>query len=269
MAPITTSASFDGSRAGDFFVKRIADAAVDENILHQEDRDDSLFGVDPAVSGERSAVTERARREAGDRRFVRRTALPAESVAQRLAAGFVSPRHFGDRGLGHDAPSLINAAVENLTPYASPEAARDIARYDADGKFRPLKSAPTLIRGWEITLPDAAALQLALDFLYPAAVANWQRHADAPIPTLRETLNRQTGIYRVTALLRDDEATQLVADTCHDTKCLRRILWSGQPAPSPPPENEIPLLCTDACPILIGAARSAVKRRMKSEERPD
>ena len=174
-----------------------------------------------------------------------------EVLITRTAAGF-SLRHH------------LDAAAQNLTPHTTPEAARAVAQYAAAGQFRPLKSAPTLIRGWEITLPDAAALLLALDFLYPAAVANWQRHADAPIPTLRDTLNRQTGIYRVTALLRDDEAAQLVADTCQDTKCLRRILWSGQPAPTPPLENEIPLLCTDACPIFIGAARTAVKRRMKS-----
>ena len=62
-APIADSLSFDSSRSGDFLVKRIADAAAagDENVLHHEDRDDSLFGVDPAVRGERSAVTERAR----------------------------------------------------------------------------------------------------------------------------------------------------------------------------------------------------------------
>jgi len=170
----------------------------------------------------------------------------------------------------------LDAAAENLTRHTAPESAREIAKYDASGKFRPLKSAPTLIRGWELTVPDAASLQLALDILYPAAVANWQRHADAPIATLRDTLNRQTGIYRVTAMLRDDEAQQLVADTCHDTKCLRRILWplhTGQPWTSLPREkqspaaapNEIPLLCTDACPLLVGGARSAVKKRMKAE----
>jgi sirohydrochlorin cobaltochelatase len=170
----------------------------------------------------------------------------------------------------------LDAAAENLTRHTTPEAARDIAKCDTAGKFRPLKSAPTLIRGWELALPDAASLQLALDILYPAAVANWQRHADAPIATLRDTLNRQTGIYRVTAMLRDDEAQQLVADTCHDTKCLRRILWpldAAQPWTSLPrekqsaaaPPDEIPLLCTDACPLLIGGARRAVKQRMKAE----
>jgi sirohydrochlorin cobaltochelatase len=170
----------------------------------------------------------------------------------------------------------LDAGVENLTRHSAPEAAREIAKYDADGKFRPLKTAPTLIRGWELSLPDAAALQLALECLYPAAVANWLRHTEAPIATLRETLNRQTGIYRVTALIRDEEAQQLVASTCSSDKCLRRILWpldaaqswtslpmEKQTAASAP--DEIPLLCTDACPLLVGGARSAVKKRIKAE----
>ena len=111
--------------------------------------------------------------------------------------------------------------------------------------------------------------------------AYWPRCGDgtAIIPTLRETLDRQTGIYRVTALSRDDEASQLVAETCRDN-CLRRVLWPQRPGttwPLLPPEKqsapqspascgqELPLLCTDACPILVGGARNVVKRRMKAE----
>ena len=176
----------------------------------------------------------------------------------------------------------LDAAEESLTRHHGPESARDLARYDAEGNFRPLKSAPTLIRGWEIVLPNVEFLLLALDFLYPAAVANWlhRENGTLKVPTLRETLERQTGIYRVTALLRDDEASQLVSDTCNH-KCLRRVLWplrageawpllpaEKQLAPDSPPSagQEIPLLCTDACPLLVGGARSVVKRRMKAEQ---
>ncbi len=187
-----------------------------------------------------------------------------EVLVTRAGSGFILRHH-------------LDGGAENLTRHTAPEAAREIAKYDAAGKFRPLKSAPTLARGWELSLPDAAALQLALECLYPAAIANWLRHTDAPIATLRETLNRQTGIYRVTALIRDDEAQQLVASTCSSDKCLRRILWpldaahswtslpcEKQTAASAP--DEIPLLCTDACPLLLGGARSAVKKRMKAEQ---
>jgi sirohydrochlorin cobaltochelatase len=176
-----------------------------------------------------------------------------------------------------------DTAEQALTIYTTPEAAREVAKYDSAGEFRPLKSAPTLIRGWEITLPDIPALMLALDFLYPAALANWVRWlaGEAPAPTLRETLGRQTGIYRVTALLNDDEASQVVAETCSE-KCLRHVMWpldathtwtaltpEKQSAPPGGPDTGcvIPLLCLDPCPLLIGGARSAVRRRMKAKEK--
>ena len=64
----------------------------------------------------------------------------------------------------------VVAAVEAVvaTPHfrrAGLAWAPDIARYDATGAFRPLKSAPALIRGWEIVLPDVPSLLLALDTL--------------------------------------------------------------------------------------------------------
>jgi sirohydrochlorin cobaltochelatase len=195
-----------------------------------------------------------------------------EAVIRREPDGSFRIRHHED------------SAVKSLTISTTPEAAREIAKFDAAGDFRPLKSAPSLIRGWEIVLPDTASLMLALDFLYPAALANWLRWLDgeaAAVP-LRETLGRQTGIYRVTALLHDDEAAELVADTCGGN-CLRRVMWppdtgqtwrtltpEKQSAPRDGPEcgGVMPLLCIDPCPILIGGARTVVRRRMKSEAGP-
>ena len=172
-----------------------------------------------------------------------------------------------------------HAGTGTLTRHSVPEAAREIAKRDEAGAFRPLKTAPTLRRGWEIFLTTTADLHLALDLLYPAALGNWLRvrSREAVIPTLRETLNRQSGIYRITALVHDDEARSAIATTCADEKCLRRIQWrldETQPAampkekraaPESAPESgaPIPLLCTDACPLLIGAIRNAVRKRMK------
>lgn len=176
----------------------------------------------------------------------------------------------------------LDNPADNLTLHHGAEAAREIARHDAAGEFRPVKTAPSLIRGWQLHLADLPALALALDFLYPAALGNWQRltAGRTEIPTLRETLGRQTGIYRVTQLIRDEEAATLVADTC-GAGCLRRVLWpleSGKPWPTLPDEKqtppahspaaggEFPLLCINPCQVLVGGARSVVKRRMKAEQ---
>ncbi len=130
-------------------------------------------------------------------------------------------------------------------------------------------------------LRTVAELLAALDALYPAAVANLMRHAARPLPpgNLHAMLTRQTGMYRVTGLLREDEAQALVAETCHDGKCLRRLHWDWDgatpwkqlpaaktfcPSTLHAAVPELPLLCTDACPLLIGAARDVVKTRLKA-----
>ena len=211
----------------------------------------------------------------------------AERLLAWLAAG---GRHLGEvlirpQGSGwilcHQADEA-QVGTSALTSYHSPAEARDIARQDAAGQFRPLKTAPTLKTGWELHLPDALALQEALDALYPAALANWFRFADGQIPprNLKEMLGRQTGMYRITGLLRESEAQTLVAATCHSGNCQRKLLWSWdgtipwhllptQKNPSPPNPAEafpaMPLLCTDACPLLIGPARPLVKDRIQAE----
>ena len=174
------------------------------------------------------------------------------------------------------------AGTGSLAGISTPADAREIARHDASGAFRPLKSAPTLKQGWELSLTSPTLLLEALDYLYPAAVANWMRYLDGQIPphTLKEMLGRQTGMYRITGLLREDEAQSLVAATCHDGNCRRKIhwTWDEQTAWTSLPAGKIscprhedtavpalPLLCTDACPLLIAAARPVVKDRQKAE----
>ncbi|MDB6069670.1 MAG: hypothetical protein JWL81_841 [Verrucomicrobiales bacterium] len=198
--------------------------------------------------------------------------LMGEVVILPAPVGWILTHHLDE--------SLVGSGT--LDAFDSPLAARLIARDDAAGEFRPLKTAPTLKRGWQLALTTLPALQEALDSFYPALLANALRHAAGLIPprTLKETLGRQTGMYRVTGLLRADEAQLLVAKTCNDSNCLRKILWSWDGATSweaLPPEktccpsgsvlttDSLPLLCTDACQLLIGPARTVVKTRQKSE----
>ncbi len=208
------------------------------------------------------------------------------ALASWLAAGgssigeiSITPHGSGWQ-LRHHADSSTDPA--SLKPLDSPEALRELAKWDAAGNYRPLHSAPNLPSGWIASLPDLASLRLALDFLYPAALANWLRWLDgtASACSLRDTFNRQSGMYRVTGLIRDSEAESLVTSSCHDGNCLRKVIWNldgttpwaGFPpdktsAPSSAPElgQPIPILCLDLCPILLAAARETVKKRMKSE----
>jgi sirohydrochlorin cobaltochelatase len=185
-----------------------------------------------------------------------------------------------DFSLRHQADRIV---MENeLEHYDSPEAARKIARYDAQGSFRPLKTAPTLQRGWLLQLKSMEQVILALDFFYPAALdlyGSFLQHKITITP-LRETLDRQTGMYRITQLLKEEQAQELIAKTCSSNNgCLRKVLWSisqDQEISTLPEEkkrvsmqiDEIPLLCREACNLLVAAARPLAKKNLPFTNTP-
>ncbi len=157
-------------------------------------------------------------------------------------------------------------ACETSTEWTT---ARAIANTDAAGAFRPLKSAPTLRSGWRLSLKSLAELHLALDALYPAALGMaMEREAGSlRVTSLREHLGRQTGMYRFASRITDDQAQEMVARCC-DTKakCLRRIEWEIAPglplagdaaakATAATSAGNLPLLCAEACPFVLGDAR--------------
>lgn len=162
--------------------------------------------------------------------------------------------HAGDQG------------QSGLEVFDDPHDASRIALLDDAGNHRPLKTAPNLRRGWILKLSSSADLRLAIDLLYPAALANWRGFLRGePLATpLRRTFDRQTGMYRITGLTTNLEAEKILNTVCKPG-CLRQILWpipAGIPFRSPVLENgRIPLLCTDACSLLISEARRVVKGR--------
>jgi sirohydrochlorin cobaltochelatase len=192
--------------------------------------------------------------------------------------GQISISQFKEGG-GYTLRHLEDVDSDLLERFSRPEDAREIAKYDAAGNYRPLKSAPTLKRGWKLDLGSLVCLRHALDYFYPAAVSNWASFQQVlPVTPsfvvpLMETLGRQTGMYRITSRLTEEEAQHLTAQVCtSEGKCLRKIAWpiaAGQPIYSLPADkldclpqqNELPVICCEACPIFIGAARETVKAR--------
>jgi sirohydrochlorin cobaltochelatase len=176
-----------------------------------------------------------------------------------------------------------DASCSDLPLYRSPEDAIELAKFDDAGNYRALKTAPNLRHGWRLELIDLAALERALDFFYPgrlAILAFWESNHLTTTP-LRETLNRQTGMYRAAAKISDEAIDQLVGSFCRSRGgqpgCLRTILWSRDPSGARPSlrlpldkfiapldqtgreEKTIPLLCQEACNLLVAAARQTVK----------
>jgi sirohydrochlorin cobaltochelatase len=181
-------------------------------------------------------------------------------------------------------------ARDDLEKFQNPEDAIDITRYDGAGNFRPLKTAPNLRHGWRMQLRTSDELKRALDHFYPGRLAvfvAWQRGQLRTTP-LRETLDRQSGMYRVAAKISDAQIDDLVADFCRSNGgCLRTILWkrdhggavasaklpkekfdpaydqalwpgSATPATTSTPAT-VPLLCQEACNLLVAACRKIVK----------
>src|SRR5262249_39497242 len=118
--------------------------------------------------------------------------------------------------------------VTSLKIFRRPEDAVEIARYNDAGEYRSLKTAPNLKHGWRLEVGDLAELRRTLDFIYPgrlAALAAWTENR-LGTTSLRETLNRQSGMYRVAAKISDEQIDQVVARFCKsDGGCLRAILW--------------------------------------------
>lgn len=199
----------------------------------------------------------------------------------------------GTRGIGQilierngDAFALCHRddeARDHLEIFRSPNDAAAIARFDDAGHYRPLKTVPNLRHGWRLELANMAALQLALDHFYPgrlAALAAWETNRLTTTP-LRATLDRQSGMYRVAAKISNDEIDALVGRFCRSQGgapgCLRTILWArdatgARPSMRLPLEKFIapidqtgrgecvlPLLCQEACNLLVAEARQVVK----------
>lgn len=179
----------------------------------------------------------------------------------------------GEIALGNDFSLRhredIDVDASELRLHQCPESAHEIARYDATGNYRPLKTAPNLRRGWLLQLQSIDEMALAIDFFYPAALSLYEAQLEnkLEITSLRETLGRQTGMYRVTQQLADQEAVELIKKTCRHG-CLRKILWpmaSDEKAAIffQEEKNEIPLLCREACNLLVAAARKVVKENSR------
>jgi hypothetical protein len=169
--------------------------------------------------------------------------------------------------------------LQKARVYHAIEDARQIAKYDSFGAYRPLKGAPNLPQGWLIQLTDIDGLQRALDFFYPGAIGTWLafRAGRAHPVCLRQTLNRQTGMYRVTRALSGDQARDLAKEVCRsDGGCLRTILWGIEENESPDflPSSKsdltvdqtgqgraaLPFVCLEACNLFVAAARTAMKK---------
>jgi sirohydrochlorin cobaltochelatase len=206
-------------------------------------------------------------------------------LIQRTSGGRILLCHRDDEG--RDGLEVFGKAEDTV----------ELARHDEAGNYRPLKTAPTLRHGWRLEIADVSELRRALDYFYPgrlAMLAAWKENRLTVTP-LRRTLDRQSGMYRVAAGISDEQIDDLVGNFCRSNGgCLRTILWkrdgSGAvPSMKLPPEKfdvacdqargprssapaagqVLPLLCQEACNLLVAECRKVVKMTNDKSRMPN
>jgi hypothetical protein len=189
-------------------------------------------------------------------------AFDAETVfgqvlIRRVADGFEF-RHIADRDASDEG--LDSQTIGGL---------RALAQFTSAGAFRPLKSAPNLRRGWRACAADDGELGLALNHLYPGAVADWfaVRSNPPPITSYRQFTARQTGMYRITTMLNDGIAGAAIRACCHVDFCLKQRLWSVDGLAPDPSEQKSAIPCLEPCAIMLEFARK-VARLEQEDQRP-
>ena len=227
---------------------------------------------------------------------------------EEIFNGLAAPFYFGQilvtkrEGAGFVLLHRDDASLDQLQTYRDVENAIEIAKYDDAGNYRPLKTAPNLRHGWRLELDTVEELRRALDYFYPSRLAVFAAWKSGYLKTtaLRDTLDRQSGMYRVAAKISDEQINDLVADFCRsDGGCLRTILWKrdrngaiastklpnekfdpvyDQAVARPPVGRRaamsgrrsapslqssvaaaVPLLCQEACNLLVAECRKVVK----------
>lgn len=149
----------------------------------------------------------------------------------------------------------------------TPVQLREWAQTQSNGKFRPLKSAPTLRSGWRLPAPDLATLELAISFVYPGSMADWHavRTGRAAATSYRAFTSRQTGIYRCTHDLTDDDVIRVIEGCCDRAKCLKRRLWSIGHLPADAASEKSLIPCLEPCALLLDAARKMARKTLASD----
>ena len=115
---------------------------------------------------------------------------------------------------------------EDLQIFRDSEDAIEIAKYDDAGKYRPLKTAPNLRRGWQLELATVEEMERALDQLGAFGIQLYSNAAgkplDAPefLPVFQEAVRRDIPIWIHPARGAD------FSDYQSETKSLYEIWWT-------------------------------------------
>jgi hypothetical protein len=168
----------------------------------------------------------------------------------------------GDRTYSVRHEDDVDTDPDALAVHTDPLDARDLVRYDERGRYRPLKTAPTLRSGWAFVDLDGGSLVRTVDVVYPATVTNWyrERQDELDVCHWRETMARQTGIYGVNETWdrgEGHEHVEWVAEACcADTQCLKRRVWEYDDDTALDVDGgDGAFPCREPCSLVVAGAR--------------
>ena len=151
---------------------------------------------------------------------------------------------------------------ESLEVLTDPLDARDLVKTDDRGRYRPLKTAPTLPTGWAFVDLDGRSLAETVEYVYPATIANWylERRGELDVSNWRETMERQSGIYGVIKTWdrgEGHEHVEWVAEACcADSQCLKRREWQyDEDTDLAVDGGDGQFPCREPCSLVVTAAR--------------
>ncbi len=203
----------------------------------------------------------------------------AESLEKLLPPD--STLRFGEIQLSRSAEGTFRAvhvrnrdSIESLEKLESLADLREMAKFDANNAYRPLKTAPTLKCGWITECNEPREFIKRLDAIYPGLFATWVAYDAGELDpvALRTTLDRQTGMYRFAGTINDQMANQIMREVC-SPGCIRKIAWpiDNQCAVGrvKPHKRFIPPVCTEACTFAVSKARELVKKAYDKANAPE
>jgi len=160
--------------------------------------------------------------------------------------------------------------TDGLDAHDDPLDARDLVTFDGKGRYRPLKTAPSLAGGWVFPNLGPRDLYEAVETVYPATVANWyrEREGELDVTHWRETMARQSGIYGVVKTWdrgEGHEHVNWVAEACcDDSQCLKRREWEYDGETDLDVDGGDGVFpCREPCSVVVSAAREWT--RLESE----
>ncbi len=150
-----------------------------------------------------------------------------------------------------------DADTETLRTLTADEL-HQFVKTDADGRYRPLKTAPTLRSGWIMADLSGETLLKALDRIYPATVTNWyQERTDQLVVThWQASLDRRVGQFDLDGDLPPDAVEWVAEACCTDSQCLKRREWEyDEQHPVGVDRGHGAFPCREPCELAVAAAR--------------